>query len=121
MESFLLRSFQAHLFLNEKIIDFNSSTTPQGGPLLEFYFFKQKEPHQPIGCSKTGVTKLANDLARTWAGEQENFSDLHEIMKVSKTFSWKVPLISNKSCTRKKLLKTPLDSNPLSDNDPGDY
>ena len=54
MELILLNSCQAYLVLNQKIIGFNSSTISQEDQWLEVSFQKQKEPHQVIGCDKTG-------------------------------------------------------------------
>ena len=52
-----MNSCQAYLVLNEKIIDFDSSTTSKEEPLIEFSFLKQKEPHQLIGSDKNGGDK----------------------------------------------------------------
>ena len=61
MQSFQLKGSQAYLV--PKIIELSSSPRSRECPLLEFSIFKEKEPHQLIGNSKTGGNQIALPLA----------------------------------------------------------
>ena len=120
MQSFQLKSCQAYLVPNEKIIELSSSPTSRECPMLEFSIFKQKEPHQLIGNSKTEGNQTALPLSLQkywllWEGNLllcnklwlyctnrrlllESSFNQQQIMKIvqaqTRNFSWKVCLIS---------------------------